>query len=250
MTTKVKKALIVTGGSRGIGAATSIKAAQMGYSVCVNYAKNSEQAENVVRQIHAQGGKAIAVQADISSAVEVERLFMVVDGELGELGGLVNNAGISGARAKLLDLDIVAIKHIFEVNLLGYFYCAKEALKRMSLSRGGGGGAIVNVSSQAAQFGGNGLTPYAASKAAINNFTMALSKEVGGDGVRVNAVSPGIIETDQHDFSDNLVRKKIAEQIPLGRVGTPDDVATAILWLLSVEADYLTGVILPVSGGR
>jgi len=245
-----KKVLIVTGGSRGIGAATSLRAAQIGYSVCINYEKSSKNANQVVREINSKGGKAIAVQADISSAKEVERLFKTTEIELGALSALVNNAGISGPRSKLIDLNISEIKHIFEVNLLGYFYCAKEAIKRMSRSSGGQGGAIVNISSQAAKYGGNGLTPYAASKAAINNFTLSLSKEVALEGIRVNAVSPGIIETDQHDFSNEAVLNNIKKKIPVGRLGTPQEVANAILWLLSDKAAYVTGALLPVTGGR
>jgi NAD(P)-dependent dehydrogenase (short-subunit alcohol dehydrogenase family) len=245
-----KKVLIVTGGSRGIGAATSLRAAQIGYSVCINYEKSSKNANQVVREINFKGGKAIAVQADISSAKEVERLFKTTEIELGALSALVNNAGISGPRSKLIDLNISEIKHIFEVNLLGYFYCAKEAIKRMSRSSGGQGGAIVNISSQAAKFGGNGLTPYAASKAAINNFTLSLSREVALEGIRVNAVSPGIIETDQHDFSNEAVLNNIKKKIPVGRLGTPQEVANAILWLLSDKAAYVTGALLPVTGGR
>jgi len=245
-----KKVLIVTGGSRGIGAATSLRAAQIGYSVCINYEKSSKNANQVVREINFKGGKAIAVQADISSAKEVERLFKTTEIELGALSALVNNAGISGSRSKLIDLDISEIKHIFEVNLLGYFYCAKEAIKRMSRSSGGQGGAIVNISSQAAKYGGNGLTPYAASKAAINNFTLSLSREVALEGIRVNAVSPGIIETDQHDFSNEAVLNNKKKEIPAGRLGTPQEVANAILWLLSDKAAYVTGALLPVTGGR
>jgi len=245
-----KKVLIVTGGSRGIGAATSLRAAQIGYSVCINYEKSSKNANQVVREINSNGGKAIAVQADISSAKEVERLFKTTEIELGALSALVNNAGISGSRSKLIDLDISEIKHIFEVNLLGYFYCAKEAIKRMSRSSGGQGGAIVNISSQAAKYGGNGLTPYAASKAAINNFTLSLSREVALEGIRVNAVSPGIIETDQHDFSNEAVLNNKKKEIPAGRLGTPQEVANAILWLLSDKAAYVTGALLPVTGGR
>ena len=245
-----KKVLIVTGGNRGIGAATSLRAAQIGYSVCINYEKSSKNANQVVREINSNGGKAIAVQADISSAKEVERLFKTTEIELGALSALVNNAGISGSRSKLIDLDISEIKHIFEVNLLGYFYCAKEAIKRMSRSSGGQGGAIVNISSQAAKFGGNGLTPYAASKAAINNFTLSLSREVALEGIRVNAVSPGIIETDQHDFSNEAVLNNKKKEIPAGRLGTPQEVANAILWLLSDKAAYVTGALLPVTGGR
>ena len=245
-----KKVLIVTGGSRGIGAATSLRAAQIGYSVCINYEKSSKNANQVVREINFKGGKAIAVQADISSAKEVERLFKTTEIELGALSALVNNAGISGPRSKLIDLNISEIKHIFEVNLLGYFYCAKEAIKRMSRSSGGQGGAIVNISSQAAKFGGNGLTPYAASKAAINNFTLSLSREVALEGIRVNAVSPGIIETDQHDFSNESVLNNKKKEIPVGRLGTPQEVANAILWLLSDKAAYVTGALLPVTGGR
>ena len=245
-----KKVLIVTGGSRGIGASIATKAAKMGYSVCVNYRKNSEKANQIVEEINSKGGEAIAVQADISSIKEVESLFRTAEIELGTLSALVNNAGISGPRSKLSDLDPTEMKHIFEVNLLGYFYCAKEAVKRMSSSCRGQGGAIVNISSQAAEFGGSNLTAYAASKAAINNFTLALSKEVALEGIRVNAVSPGIIETDQHDFSDELVFKNIKKEIPIGRLGTPQEVAFAVLWLLSDKAAYVTGTILPVAGGR
>ena len=218
--------------------------------MCINYEKSSKNANQVVREINFKGGKAIAVQADISSAKEVERLFKTTEIELGALSALVNNAGISGSRSKLIDLDISEIKHIFEVNLLGYFYCAKEAIKRMSRSSGGQGGAIVNISSQAAKFGGNGLTPYAASKAAINNFTLSLSREVALEGIRVNAVSPGIIETDQHDFSNEAVLNNKKKEIPVGRLGTPQEVANAILWLLSDKAAYVTGALLPVTGGR
>lgn len=245
-----QKVLIVTGGSRGIGASTSIKASQLGYAVCVNYEKNSMHANKIVNTIRSNGGKAIAVNADISSATEVKHLFRRVDSELGSISCLVNNAGVSGPRSKLIDLDVSVIKHIFEVNLLGYFHCAQEAVKRMALSRGGGGGSIVNLSSQAAQFGGNGLTPYAASKAAINNFTLALAKEVANEGIRVNAVSPGIIETDQHETLDKLTLKNNAKQIPVGRLGTTQEVAHAILWLLSDKAAYVTGTILPIAGGR
>ena len=245
-----KKVLIVTGGSRGIGASIATKAAKMGYSVCVNYRKNSEEANQIVEEINSKGGEAIAVQADISSIKEVESLFRTAEIELGTLSALVNNAGISGPRSKLIDLDPAEMKHIFEVNLLGYFYCAKEAVKRMSSSCRGQGGAIVNISSQAANFGGSNLTAYAASKAAINSFTLALSKEVALEGIRINAVSPGIIETDQHDFSDELVFKNIKKEIPIGRLGTPQEVAFAVLWLLSDKAAYVTGTILPVAGGR
>ena len=245
-----KKVLIVTGGSRGIGASIATKAAKMGYSVCVNYRKNSEEANQIVEEINSKGGEAIAVQADISSIKEVESLFRTAEIELGTLSALVNNAGISGPRSKLSDLDPAEMKHIFEVNLLGYFYCTKEAVKRMSSSCSGQGGAIVNISSQAAKFGGSNLTAYAASKAAINSFTFALSKEVALEGIRINAVSPGIIETDQHDFSDELVFKNIKKEIPIGRLGTPQEVACAVLWLLSDKAAYVTGTVLPVAGGR
>ncbi|MBT4128789.1 MAG: SDR family oxidoreductase [Nitrospina sp.] len=245
-----KKVLIVTGGSRGIGSSIATKAAKMGYSVCVNYRKNYKEANQIVEEINSKGGEAISVQADISSIEEVESLFRTVEMELGPLTALVNNAGISGPRSKLSDLAPAEMKHIFEVNLLGYFYCTKEAVKRMSSSFRGQGGAIVNISSQAAEFGGSNLTPYAASKAAINSFTLALSKEVSLEGIRVNAVSPGIIKTDQHDFSDELAFKNIKKEIPIGRLGTPQEVASAVLWLLSDEASYVTGAVLPVAGGR
>ena len=242
--------MIVTGASRGIGAATAVLAAQRGYAVCVNYERNREQAESVVSEINSQQGKAIAVQADIGKPQEVERLFETVDKKLGSLSALVNNAGIAGPRGELRQMDVDVLQRVFDVNVLGYFFCARQAIRRFAFSQGGRGGGIVNISSQAAQFGGNRITPYAASKAAINTFTIGLAREVAEENIRVNAVSPGIIETDQQKALDPSRRKELIESIPMKRAGDPDEVAATILWLLSDKASYVTGAIIPVAGGR
>lgn len=244
------RVLLVTGASRGIGAATALLAASRGYAVCVNFIGNEVQAQKIVQQIQSDGGKALAVQADVSDPEAVRRLFDQVEDNLGRLDGLVNNAGISGPRSKLSEMSHEDVQRVLAVNLLGSFYCAQEAVKRMARSSGGNGGGIVNLSSQAAISGGFNISPYAASKAAINNFTVALSKEVGGEGIRVNAVSPGIIATDQNDPSESGLRDKIAREVPLGRAGTPLEVAEVILWLLSEKASYINGSVIPISGGR
>jgi NAD(P)-dependent dehydrogenase (short-subunit alcohol dehydrogenase family) len=245
-----RKVLVVTGGGRGIGAGIALLAARLGYAVCVNFQSNASSAENVVSQIISQGGNALAIKADVSDPEEASRLFDLVDEKLGPLVALVNNAGIPGKRGKLTQLDVTTIKRVFEVNLLGTILCSREAIKRMALSSGGIGGGIVNISSQAAFFGGREIIPYAASKAAINNFTLALSKEVAEEGIRVNAISPGIIDTEQQDFSGSRSRDNVIAQIPLNRLGASEDIAEAVLWLLSEKASYITGVVLPVAGGR
>ena len=241
---------LVTGASRGLGAATALLLSRNGYAVCVNYNQNSDLANNIVEAIKKEGGRAIAVQADVSDPSQIEQLFISVDKELGPLTALVNNAGMTGKRCKVLDLDLQYIKNMIDTNITGLILCAQEAVKRMAKSRGGKGGSIVNVSSQAGQFGGNQISPYAASKAAVNAFTAGLSKEVGPEGIRVNAVSPGVIDTGQADMLDPKVKKSLRENIPLQRIGDPDDVANVILWLLSGKASYITGVVLPVAGGR
>tara|TARA_Y100001936_G_C16070081_1_gene669942 strand:- start:1211 stop:1960 length:750 start_codon:yes stop_codon:yes gene_type:complete len=248
--TETTKVALVTGASRGLGAATALLLARNGYAVCINYNHNVDQAKTIVKTIKDAGGKAIAVQADISNANQIEKLFSKVDNELGSLTALINNAGFTGTRCKILDLDVETIQRTIDINLTGLIFCAREAIKRMARSRGGNGGSIINVSSQAGQFGGNQIAPYAASKAAVNLFTIGLSREVGPEGIRVNAVSPGVIDTGQADMLDPKVKSALKESIPLGKIGDPNDVASVINWLLSEQSSYLTGVIVPVAGGR
>ena len=243
--------LVVTGGSRGIGAATALLAAEAGYAVVVNYTGNVEAAEATVATIHATGGDAIAVRGDVSVPEDVEHIFRAAD-RFGPLTGLVNNAGIVGRTARVEELDAERISRMLAVNITGSFLCAIAAIKRMSTKRGGPGGAIVNVSSAAAKLGGaNSYVDYAAAKGAIDTFTVGLALEVAGEGIRVNAVRPGIIETDIHASGGDPDRAtRLAPQIPMARPGTADEVARAILWLLSPDASYSTGTVLTVSGGR
>ncbi len=244
--------MIVTGGGRGIGAATARLAAARGYAVCVNYAKRRESAESVVAEIARGGGRAIAVQADISAESEVARMFATVDRELGTVTVLVNNAGTIEKQARLADIDAARIARMFATNVTGSFLCAKEAVRRMSTKQGGAGGAIVNVSSAASRIGGGGeYVDYAASKGAIDTFTMGLAKEVATEGIRVNAVRPGIIYTEIHASGGEPGRvDRMKAFVPMARGGQPEEVATAILWLASDEASYITATILDVAGGR
>lgn len=244
--------MIVTGGGRGIGAATARLAAARGYAVCVNYAKRRESAEGVVAEIAKGGGRAIAVQADISAESEVARMFATVDRELGTVTVLVNNAGTIEKQARLADIDAARIARMFATNVTGSFLCAKEAVHRMSTKQGGAGGAIVNVSSAASRIGGGGeYVDYAASKGAIDTFTMGLAKEVATEGIRVNAVRPGIIYTEIHATGGEPGRvDRMKAFVPMARGGQPEEVAAAILWLASDEASYITGTILDVAGGR
>jgi len=244
--------MIVTGGGRGIGAATARIAATRGYAICVNYAKNREAAEGVVAGIGKAGGRAIAVQADVGAEADVARLFEVVDRELGTVTALVNNAGIIEKQARLGDIDAARIARMFTANVTGPFLCAREAVRRMSTKQGGTGGAIVNVSSAASRIGGGGeYLDYAASKGAIDTFTLGLAKEVATEGIRVNAVRPGIIYTEIHASGGEPGRvDRMKSFVPMGRGGQPEEVAAAILWLLSDEASYITGTILDVAGGR
>ena len=248
--TETNRVALVTGASRGLGATATLLLARNGYAVCVNYNQNADQAQTIVDTIKGEGGKAIAVQADISDTSQIKKLFSVVDNELGTLTALINNAGFTGTRCKVLDLNVETIRRTIDINITGLILCAREAIKRMSKSRGGKGGSIINLSSQAGQFGGNQIAPYAASKAAVNIFTVGLAREVGNEGIRVNAVSPGVIDTGQADMLDPEVKNALIKSIPLGGIGEPVDVAKVILWLLSEQSSYVTGVIVPVAGGR
>ena len=243
------KVMVVTGAGRGIGAATARLAAERGYSVCVNYLRDRDSAERLVKQI---GKNALAVAADISSETDVMRLFAAVDRTPGRVTALVNNAGIVDVRARVEDMTLERLQRMFAVNVIGSFLCAREAVKRMSLRRGGAGGAIVNLSSVAARLGSPGdYVDYAAAKAAIDTFTLGLAKEVGGEGIRVNAVRPGVIRTGIHAASGDPGRlERIGASAPLARPGEPEEVARVILWLLSDEASYMTGALVDVSGGR
>ena len=244
--------LLITGGSRGIGAATALLAAQQGYAVAVNYTEHSLAADEVVRQIRAGGGQAIAVQADVAVEAQVLAMFEKIDAELGRLSALVNNAGVVDVSARVDEMSVARLKRMFDINVLGSFLCAREAVKRMSTRYGGAGGAIVNVSSVAARLGGAGqYVDYAASKGAIDSFTAGLAREVAPEGIRVNAVRPGIIETEIHASGGQPERaRQMAPLVPLQRAGTAQEVARAIVWLLTDAASYTTGTLLDVAGGR
>jgi len=244
--------LIVTGASRGIGAETAKLAGARGDAVCVNYCRQRTAADAVVHEITRGGGRAIAVQADVASEADVVRLFNIVDRELGPPGGLVNNAGILEAQARVEQIDAARLGRIFATNVTGAFICAREAVKRMSTKHGGGGGAIVNVSSRAAVLGAPGeYVDYAASKAALDTLTVGLAREVAAEGIRVNAVRAGIIYTDIHASGGEPRRPdRLGPTLPMQRSGTAVEVARAILWLLSDEASYTTGSFVDVSGGR
>lgn len=244
--------MLITGGSQGIGRATALLAAQKGYTVMVNFAQNKKAAEETLAQIRAIGGKAIAIQADISKEDEVMRMFEQIDEQFGPLNALVNNAGIVGTQTKVVDMGVERMSNILSVNVLGSFLCAREAIKRMSTLNGGPGGSIVNVSSIAARIGAPfEYVDYASSKGAIDTFTMGLSKEVAMEGIRVNCVRPGLIHTDIHAKGGEANRvSRLAGAVPMQRGGQAEEVAQAILWLLSDEASYVTGAFIDVSGGR
>jgi NAD(P)-dependent dehydrogenase (short-subunit alcohol dehydrogenase family) len=243
---------MVTGGSRGIGAAVSRLAAARGYAVAVNYATGRSDAESVVAEIERAGGRARAFPGDVSRELDVVALFANAVDALGPLAGLVNNAGITGGSARVEDVAFATLERTFAINVTGSFLCAREAVRRLARSRGGAGGAIVNLSSIAARIGGGGeWVHYAASKGAIDAFTRGLAAEVAADGIRVNAVSPGLIETSIHATSaipDRLA--KMTPNVPMKRAGTPEEVAETIVWLLSDAASYVTGAIVEVGGGR
>jgi NAD(P)-dependent dehydrogenase (short-subunit alcohol dehydrogenase family) len=243
------KILVVTGGGRGIGAETARLAVERGYAVAVNYRENRSAAESLVRKL---GGHAIAVQGDVASEADVVRLFETVDRELGRVTALVNNAGVVDRGMRVAEMTAARIARMFAINVTGSFLCAREAVKRMSTRLGGAGGAIVNVSSIASRLGGSGeYVDYAASKGAIDTFTVGLAKEVGPEGIRVNAVRPGIIRTEIHLTSGDPGRvERIGAIAPLQRPGEAAEVAHAIVWLLSDEASYMSGALVDVSGGR
>lgn len=248
----MSKILIVTGGSRGIGAATAKLAAAQGYKVCVNYLTNQQAADAVVAGIQASGGFAIAMQADLSVESQIVALFERVDQELGPLTALMNNAGILEQQSSLVDMDEGRLQRVFAANVIGPMLCAREAVKRMSVKLGGKGGAIVNVSSAAARLGAAGeYIDYASSKGALDTFTIGLSKEVADQGIRVNSVRPGFIYTDIHASGGEPGRvDRIKDSILMKRGGQPEEVAQAILWLLSEQASYATGTFIDLAGGR
>ena len=240
--------MIVTGAGRGIGAATARLAGQRGYAVAVNYRTAQRQAEALAVEIESAGGRAIVVQGDVAEEADVVRLFETVDDVLGPVTALVNNAGITGPVRKVVDIDLPTLRAVFDINVIGCFLCAREAVRRMSTERGGRGGAIVNVSSRASGLGSGGeFIHYAASKGAVDSFTIGLAREVAREGIRVNAVNPGLIETEINE-GDRLAR--LAPSVPMARAGTAEEVAEAVLWLLSDAASYVTGTFVHVSGGR
>lgn len=241
-------ACIVTGGAGVIGSAVARCAAQHGYAVCVHYLNKESQAGTIAAEIRKAGGQAIAMQADIAQESSVARLFAEVDGALGRLTSLVNNAGISGGRSALSDADPAVMQRVIDTNVAGTLFCTRQAVLRMARSRGGSGGAIVNLSSVVARTGGYRLATYTASKAAIEGLTRGLSPELAEEGIRINAVRPGVIATPRNLGADGPARDPA--RIPLGRLGTPEEVARTVLWLLSDAASYVTGAMLDVSGGR
>lgn len=246
------KILLITGASRGIGAATATLAASLGYRVCINYRRDQQAAEQVVHTISQAGDVSFAVKADISSENEVIRLFNEIDKQPGHLSGLVNNAGILEKQTRLENIDANRLHRVFSTNVIGSFLCAREAVKRMSTRLGGKGGAIVNVSSGAAKLGSpDEYIDYAATKGAIDTLTIGLSKEVAEEGIRVNAVRPGFIYTDMHAAGGEPGRvDRLKEFVPMKRGGQPQEVAKAILWLISDEASYTTGSFIDLTGGR
>jgi NAD(P)-dependent dehydrogenase (short-subunit alcohol dehydrogenase family) len=248
----MKKIICITGGGRGIGAATAKLAAKAGYAVCIGYLKNDKAAQSVVDEISANGGEAMAVQADVSSEPDVLRLFETLDTKLGRITALVNNAAILETQTRIQGIDAARLQRVFATNVFGSFFCTREAVKRMSTANGGAGGAIVNVSSRASLLGSpKEYIDYAASKGAVDTLTTGLSKEVAMEGIRVNAVRAGIIDTEMHASGGEPNRiERVKKVIPMQRGGHPEEVARAILWLLSDEASYTTGTFLDVSGGR
>jgi NAD(P)-dependent dehydrogenase (short-subunit alcohol dehydrogenase family) len=252
MASMTRQAVIVTGASRGIGAAIARMVGAKGFPVAVNYVKNKPAADQVVREIESKGGRAIAIPGDIGREADILRLFETVEKELGEIGSLVNNAGVTGGFARVEAITAEAINRALAVNVTGLMLCSREAVRRMSTKLGGKGGSIVNISSLVTRTGGAGeWVHYAASKGAVNSFTIGLAREVAEEGIRVNAVAPGLIETDLHADNgapDRLDR--LTPTVPMKRAGTAEEVAEGVLWLLSEGASYVTGSILEIGGGR
>ncbi|MGA1986816.1 MAG: SDR family oxidoreductase [Candidatus Sulfotelmatobacter sp.] len=244
--------LIVTGASRGIGAAIATLAGERGYAVAVNFATSEGEAKKVVNEIVAAGGRAIAIQADVSREEDIVRMFETAERDLGPIKALVNNAAITGGFARVEEVSSAALAAVLAVNVNGTILCSREAVRRMSTRLGGSGGAIVNISSRAAHTGSPGeWVHYAASKGAIDSFTIGLAREVATEGIRVNAVAPGLVDTGLHAANGDPGRlQRLMGTIPMGRAGTPNEVAEAVLWLLSSAASYATGAILQVGGGR
>ena len=244
--------ILITGASRGIGAATALQAARAGYTVAVNYHANAQAANQVVQQIRSLGATAIAVQADVAKEEQVLAMFATVDAQLGPLRALVNSAGVVDVASRVDAMTVARLRRMFDTNVIGSMLCAREAVLRMSTRHGGAGGAVVNLSSVAATLGGAGqYVDYAASKGAIDSFTVGLAREVAAEGIRVNAVRPGVIDTEIHASGGQPERaQQLAAFIPMQRAGTAEEVASAILWLLSSGASYTTGALLDVGGGR
>ena len=248
----MNQVLLITGASRGIGAATARLARQRGYAICVNYRQNAAAAQAVVESIQQAGGRAVAIAADVAVEAEVIRLFEQTEAALGPVTALVNNAGMLEQQMRVAEMDVARWQRVFATNVFSAFVCAREAVRRMSTRRGGQGGAIINVSSRASVLGGaNEYVDYAASKGALDSFTVGLAHEVAEEGIRVNAVRPGVIYTDIHASGGEPQRvERVKTAIPLKRGGQPEEVAEAILWLLSDAASFVTGTFLDVSGGR
>jgi NAD(P)-dependent dehydrogenase (short-subunit alcohol dehydrogenase family) len=248
----MKPIALITGGSRGIGAATALLAARAGYAVAVNYQSNSLAADEVVRLIRAEGGTAITVQGDVAYEEQVLAMFAKVDAKLGRISALVNSAGVVDVASRVDGMSVARLKRMFDTNVVGSFVCAREAVRRMSTAHGGAGGVIVNLSSLAATLGSPGqYVDYAASKGAIDTFTVGLAREVANEGIRVNAVRPGVIDTEIHASGGQPDRAaQLAGAIPMKRAGTAMEVAQAIVWLMSDAASYTTGALLDVGGGR
>ncbi|KND56444.1 Short chain dehydrogenase [Candidatus Paraburkholderia kirkii] len=247
----MSRVILITGASRGIGRSAAVLAGKRGWSVGVNYASNARAADETVAAVRAAGGKAIAIESDVSDEAAIIAMFDATEQAFGKLDGVVNNAGIVAPGSALADMDTARMKRIFDINVLGAYLCAREAARRMSVSRGGRGGSLVNVSAAAARLGGpNEYVDYAGSKGAIDTLTLGLSKELGREGVRVNAVRPGLIETDIHASGGKPDRAQVlGAQTPIGRPGTADEVGESIVWLLSDESSYVMGAILDVAGG-
>lgn len=248
----MKQVLLVTGASRGIGAATALLAARKGFAVAVNYSSNRQAADSVVDAIREAGGTALALQADVAHEEEVLAMFGRIDAELGRLTALVNNAGVVDVTARVDEMSVARWRRMFDINVMGTLICSREAVRRMSPRHGGSGGAIVNLSSAASRLGSPGqYVDYAAAKGAVDAFTIGLAKEVAAEGIRVNAVRPGLIETDIHASGGLPDRvRQLSHQVPMQRGGTADEVAQLIVWLLSAEASYTTMSLIDVSGGR